>query len=81
MIYENKHNLANIMIELEALEKEQTKKTFIRHGAHEPLFGVNIGEVIVNMGDTSCKTPLASSYIQNSLDKNRQGYKRKNLRC
>ncbi len=32
-----------IMHELEALGSEQTKKTYIAHGAHEPLFGVLTG--------------------------------------
>lgn len=33
------------MQQLEALGTEQTKQTFIRHGAQEPLFGVKIGEL------------------------------------
>lgn len=41
----------------------------------------DIGEVTVDMGDTSCKTPLARDYIESALNKNRQGYKRKNVRC
>ena len=32
-----------VMQELEALGKERTKKTYIRNGAHEPLFGVATG--------------------------------------
>lgn len=34
-----------IMQQLEALGTEQTKQTFIRHGAQEPLFGVKIGDL------------------------------------
>lgn len=40
-----------------------------------------IGEVTVHMGKTSCKTPLASDYIQNAADKGRLGFKRKHVRC
>ncbi|MCG5253644.1 DNA alkylation repair protein [Brevibacillus agri] len=34
-----------VMQQLEALGTEQTKKTFIRHGAREPFFGVRIGDM------------------------------------
>ncbi|MBJ6364038.1 DNA alkylation repair protein [Paenibacillus sp. GCM10012307] len=37
--------LTEIMDELEKLGDEQTKKTFIRHGAQEPLFGVRVGDL------------------------------------
>lgn len=40
-----------------------------------------IGPVAVDMGKTACKTPLASDYIQRAADKNRLGFKRKNVRC
>lgn len=40
-----------------------------------------IGEVKVNMEGTNCKTPLASSYIQNAVAKGRLGYKRKTPLC
>lgn len=33
------------MQKLEALGTEQTKKTFLRHGAKEPLFGVKVGDL------------------------------------
>jgi hypothetical protein len=36
-------DLEMVMQELEALGKERTKKTYIRNGAHEPLFGVATG--------------------------------------
>ena len=41
----------------------------------------NIGKVEVNMGDTACKVPLAETYIQKVIDKNRVGKKRKTCRC
>jgi 3-methyladenine DNA glycosylase AlkD len=34
-----------VMQQLEALGKERTKKTYMRNGAHEPLFGVATGEM------------------------------------
>ena len=40
-----------------------------------------IGKVEVNMGDTACKVPLAETYIQKIIDKNRVGKKRKTARC
>ncbi|WP_055108251.1 DNA alkylation repair protein [Paenibacillus ihumii] len=36
---------AEIMTKLEELGTEQTKRTFIRHGAKEPLFGVKVGDL------------------------------------
>ncbi|WP_433744426.1 DNA alkylation repair protein [Falsibacillus pallidus] len=38
-------NLQEVMEKLEAMGSEQTKKTFMRHGAAEPLFGVKIGDM------------------------------------
>lgn len=43
--------------------------------------GEKIGDVYVDMGNTSCKTPSATEYIQNAADKGRLGFKRKNVRC
>ncbi len=40
-----------------------------------------IGKVTVNMGETSCKVPLAKDYIQKIIDKDRIGKKRKSARC
>lgn len=40
-----------------------------------------IGKVKVNMGETSCKVPVAEVYIQKVIDKNRVGKKRKTVRC
>lgn len=37
--------LGEIMVRLEELGTEQTKKTLLRHGAVEPLFGVKIGDM------------------------------------
>lgn len=37
--------LEEVMLKLEAMGTEQTKKTFLRHGATEPLFGVKIGDL------------------------------------
>ncbi|SDM98963.1 3-methyladenine DNA glycosylase AlkD [Fictibacillus solisalsi] len=34
-----------IMSQLEEMGSEQTKKTFMRHGAKEPLFGVKVGDL------------------------------------
>ncbi len=38
-------NLAEAMKELEALGSEQTRKTWHRHGAAEPMFGVKFGDL------------------------------------
>lgn len=37
--------LAEILLELESLGDPQTKKTLLRHGALEPLYGVKIGNL------------------------------------
>lgn len=37
--------LDEIMQELASMGTEQTKKTYIRHGAQEPFFGVKIGDM------------------------------------
>lgn len=37
--------LDEVMQELEAMGSEQTKMTFLRHGAMEPVFGVRIGDM------------------------------------
>lgn len=38
-------NLNDVMQELEALGSEQTRKTWRRHGAAEPMFGVKFGDL------------------------------------
>lgn len=40
-----------------------------------------IGKVTVDMGDTSCKVPLATSYIKKIVDRGSVGKKRKQARC
>ncbi|WP_130616759.1 DNA alkylation repair protein [Cohnella abietis] len=37
--------LEGIMDKLEQMGTEQTKKTFLRHGAQEPFFGVKVGDM------------------------------------
>lgn len=37
--------LEEVMAQLERLGNEQTRKTLLRHGASEPLFGVRIGDL------------------------------------
>ncbi|MBC6308487.1 DNA alkylation repair protein [Listeria sp. FSL L7-1582] len=41
----------------------------------------NIGQVHVDMGDTSCKVPLAKGYIEKVIEKDRVGKKRKRAIC
>ena len=41
----------------------------------------HIGKVEVNMGETACKVPMATIYIQKVIDKGRLGKKRKMARC
>ncbi len=38
-------DITEVMKELESFGNEQTKKTHIRHGAKEPLFGVKVGDL------------------------------------
>lgn len=40
-----------------------------------------ISKVYVDVGDTSCKVPLATEYIQHAIDKGKTGYKKKMARC
>ncbi len=40
-----------------------------------------IGKVTVDMGDTECRVPSASEYIQKALAKGKLGQKRKEIRC
>lgn len=37
--------LEEVMSKLEEMGTEQTKKTFLRHGAKEPIFGVKVGDM------------------------------------
>lgn len=45
------------------------------------LVAEQIGTVMVDMGKTNCKTPIALNYICKAADKGRIGFKRKNVRC
>jgi len=40
-----KMSLQEVMTQLKKLGTEQTKKTFLRHGAREPYFGVKVGDM------------------------------------
>jgi hypothetical protein len=40
-----------------------------------------IGPLSIDMGDTSCKVPLASAYIAKVEDAGRVGNKRKTIGC
>ena len=40
-----------------------------------------IGKVSVSMGETACKVPLATDYLQKAIQKGRIGKKRKSARC
>ena len=41
----------------------------------------SIGKVHVDMGETSCKVPLATEKIEKAVKFGRQGKKRKSARC
>jgi hypothetical protein len=40
-----------------------------------------IGEVYVDVGDTACKVPIATEYIEKVESMGRVGRKRKTIRC
>jgi hypothetical protein len=40
-----------------------------------------LGAVSVDMGDTACKLPLATAYIEKAEADGRIGRKRKSIRC
>jgi hypothetical protein len=40
-----------------------------------------IGTVSVNMGETACKVPLATAYIEKIEGMGRVGQKKKTIRC
>ena len=48
---------------------------------HAKRAAKNIGVVSVDMGDTACKVPLASAYIEKIETAGRVGKKRKTIRC
>ena len=37
--------LSEVLKELESYGNDQTKKTWLKHGAAEPLFGVKVGDL------------------------------------
>ena len=43
--------------------------------------GQRIGKVVVNVGNTACKVPFASDYIQKAIDRGTVGKKKKTARC
>ena len=51
--------LADVMAELEKLGNATTKKTWLRHGATEPLFGVKIGDMKVLLKKLKGRQDLA----------------------
>ncbi|MFD0619501.1 DNA alkylation repair protein [Paenibacillus sp. GCM10027629] len=53
--------LEEVMDKLEAMGTEQTKKTFLRHGAQEPLFGVRIGDMKKLVKDVKKDQALAKA--------------------
>ena len=48
---------------------------------NEELTPKKIGKVEVDVNGTACKVPLATTYIQKVVDKDRIGKKRKKARC
>jgi len=53
--------LQEVMDKLEAMGTEQTKKTYFRHGAKEPLFGVLIGDMKKLVKDVKKDQELAKA--------------------
>lgn len=49
--------------------------------SHAMKIGEQLGKVEVDMKGTACKIPLATTYIQKVMDKNKVGNKRKSARC
>jgi 3-methyladenine DNA glycosylase AlkD len=61
--------LADVMAELEKLGNESTKKTWLRHGATEPLFGVKIGDMKGLLKELKGRQDLALAlYATGNLD-------------
>ncbi|MFD3270771.1 DNA alkylation repair protein [Paenibacillus dendritiformis] len=54
----------DIMKKLEAMGSEQTKKTFLRHGAQEPLFGVKVGDLKKLVKDVKKDQALARALYE-----------------
>ena len=49
--------------------------------AHAKAAAKQIGEVYVDVGDTACKVPLATAYIEKCEAAGKVGKKRKTIRC
>ncbi|RJG26560.1 DNA alkylation repair protein [Paenibacillus thiaminolyticus] len=54
----------DILQKLEAMGSEQTKKTFLRHGAQEPLFGVKVGDLKKLVTDVKKDQALARALYE-----------------
>ncbi|WP_148932567.1 DNA alkylation repair protein [Paenibacillus methanolicus] len=53
-----------VMAQLEAMGTEQTKRTFLRHGAKEPFFGVRIGDMKKLVKPVKKDQPLARALYE-----------------
>lgn len=60
--------VAEVMSELEKLGNEQTKKTLMRHGAVEPIFGVKIGDTKPLQKKTKHALSIADQWIKAKKD-------------
>ena len=70
-----------VLKQLKALGNESTRKTLVRHGADpDKCYGVKIGEVEVDHGDTACRTPFAPDYIAKVEKMGRVGKKKKTIK-
>lgn len=56
-----KMELDEVMDKLESMGSEQTKQTFLRHGAPEPLYGVKVGDMKKLVKDVRKDQALARS--------------------
>ncbi|MDF2927619.1 MAG: alkylation repair protein [Paenibacillaceae bacterium] len=60
-------DLDEIIAKLEQMGTEQTKRTFIRHGAREPLFGVKVGDLKKLVKDIRKNQPLVYSLFDTGI--------------
>ncbi|MFC4598289.1 DNA alkylation repair protein [Cohnella hongkongensis] len=56
--------LEEVMDQLEEMGSEQTKNTFLRHGASEPLFGVKVGDLKKLVKDVKKDQALARALYE-----------------
>ncbi|MFE5317915.1 DNA alkylation repair protein [Paenibacillus sp. NPDC056579] len=56
--------LDEVMEKLQSMGTEQTKRTFIRHGAKEPLFGVKVGDMKKLVKDIKQDQELAKALYE-----------------